>query len=147
LRSGIFCLAIVLGLNGRRTLALALGATLVATSMLEMARANTIYLMLCGLGVFLASRRVGGKAIAALGAAAVGGVLLFGVVEHYRSPGGSGGEKILQYQSVLNRLPYGVTSVYLYVTTPVSNLYYAAARGIHPVHAPYFSLQLLVPTV
>src|SRR5205085_10099212 len=46
LRSGIFCLAIVLGLNGRRALALALGATLVATSMLEMARANTIYLML-----------------------------------------------------------------------------------------------------
>ncbi len=147
LRSLILALCVLLAGRQRNPTALVIAALLIVSSVLEMARANTTYLLLCGLGVYLMRRRVSAKAIAALALAAVLFVLAFGWTEKNRSPGGSGGEAILKYPSILNGLPYGVTSVYLYLTTPVSNLYYAEARGIKPLWFPYFSTQLIVPTV
>ncbi|MEP6593492.1 MAG: O-antigen polymerase [Acidobacteriota bacterium] len=147
LRSFLLCLSVLLWLRRRSRTALAVASIVLTSSLLEMARANVVYLLLCGLGVYLVHRRPGAKALALMAGLAIAFVLAFGLAEEYRSPGGSGGEKILEYPSVLNRLPYGVTSVYLYLTTPVSNLYYAEARGIQPLYAPYYSLELILPTV
>lgn len=147
LRSFLLCLSVLLWLRHRSRTALAVASIVVASSLLEMARANVVYLLLCGLGVYLVHRRAGARSLALMAGMAVASMLAFGLAEEYRSPGGSGGEKILEYPSILNRLPYGVTSVYLYLTTPVSNLYYAEARGIQPLYAPYYSLELVLPTV
>jgi oligosaccharide repeat unit polymerase len=147
LRSFIFCLSVLLWLRQRNRGDAVIGMFVLASSVVEMARANTTYLLLCGMGVYLVNRRVRLKSFAVLAGLGVLFVLAFGLAEQYRTPGGSGGEKILDYPSTLNKYPYGVTSVYLYLTTPVSNLYYAQAHGIQPLYKPYFSLQLLVPTV
>lgn len=147
LRSLVFSLSILLVLHHRNRTAGLVAAILALTSLLEMARANTTYLLLCGLAVYLVRHRIRVKAFVALVFVGVVFVLAFGWAERYRSPGGSGGEAILQYQSVLNRLPYGVTTVYLYLTTPVSNLFYAEAHGIEPLWFPYYTTQLIVPTI
>jgi oligosaccharide repeat unit polymerase len=147
IRCFVFSLSILLVLEYRNRIAALVAGALLFTSLLEMARANTTYLLLCGVAVYVVRRRIRIKALAALVLVGVLFVLAFGWAERYRSPGGSGGEAILQYQSVLNKLPYGVTSVYLYLSTPVSNLFYAEAHGIEPLRFPYFSTQLIVPTI
>lgn len=149
LRVLIFCLSILIYIKNKNKTILILTVLMMFSSLTELARANTIYLALCGLAVYLLNIKVRLSARLFLfsGVAITLIVILFGLVEKIRSPEGSGGEKILQYESVLNKLPYGVTNVYLYVTTPVSNLYFAEAHGIQPLYYPYYSLQAFVPTV
>ncbi len=147
LRSFVLCVSVLLMVRHSSRRAVMIAGVILITALLEMARANITYLLLCGMGVYLVNRRLGVRALAAVAVLGVTFVLAFGLAERYRSPGGSGGEKILEYPSILNRLPYGVTAVYLYLTTPVSNLYYAEARGIQPAYTPYYSLQLVVPTI
>ncbi|MBY0555120.1 oligosaccharide repeat unit polymerase [bacterium] len=48
---------------------------------------------------------------------------------------------------VLQKMPHGFKTIYLYITTPVSNLYFAESQGIYPLYYPYYSLQVVVPTV
>lgn len=147
MRSIILCLSILMWLRRRDRTAVAIIVALLICSVAEMARANTIYLLLCGLAVLFVRKRVGAKTLGLLTVIAVVCVLLFGVAERYRTPGGSGGEKYLTYPSVLNKLPYGFTDVYLYLSTPISNLYYAEVHGVKPRHYPYYSLELMLPTI
>lgn len=149
LRVLIFCMFILIYIKNKNKIVLSLAVLIFISSLAELARANTIYLVLCGLAVILLNIKVklSKRLFLYLGIVIALFVVLFGIVEKIRSPEGSGGEKILQYESVLNKLPYGVTAVYLYVTTPVSNLYFAESHGIQSLHYPYHSLQALVPTI
>jgi oligosaccharide repeat unit polymerase len=147
LRTFLLCLSVLLFARSRTRSAMIIAAVLLLCSAFEMARGNTTCLLLSGLAVFLVRRRITARSLAIMTVIAVAFVIGFGVAEQYRSPHGSGNEVIMRRPSILNRLPYGVTSVYLYLSTPVSNLYSADTRGIVPLGHPYYSLQLVVPTI
>ncbi|MFQ6757716.1 MAG: oligosaccharide repeat unit polymerase [Deltaproteobacteria bacterium] len=147
IRAFIFCLSIVLWLKVKEKRALVIAVILLTTSLLEFARANTIYLVLHGVAIILLLRPLRIKHIAAIAVVIPILVILFGIVEQIRTPNGSGGEAIQKYTSVLNKLPYGFTTTYLYLTTPVSNLYYAVNKGIVPNNFPYYTLQTVLPTI
>lgn len=122
---------------------------LLGSSCLELARGNTIFLLFSILGfIFVGVHHLSRKLlISGISFLAVF-LILFGYVEKIRSPQGSGGEVIMQYQSALNKLPYGFTSTYLYVTTPISNLYYSDTHPkIEPLGFPCHSAIALVPTI
>lgn len=57
-------------------------------------------------------------------------------------------EEVISLRSrILQRLPYGFKAMYNYIATPVANLYYAESQGINPLNYPYFSIQVIVPSV
>ena len=149
LRMLVFCLFIIIYLRTKNKKILLLAIFIFISSFMEMARGNTIYILLCGLGVFFVIQQLRLKHISILLLGAVVFVLVFGVAERLRNQGVDGEEErlMLQYESILNKLPYGVTSTYLYLTTPVSNLYFAESHGLEPLGYPYFSFQVVVPTI
>lgn len=147
LRSLIFCLFIIIYLRTKNKKILLLAIFIFISSFMETARGNTIYILLCGLGVFFVIQQLRLKHISILLLSAVVFVLVFGVAERLRSQGDDGGMQLQQYESILNKLPYGVSSTYLYLTTPVSNLYFAESHGLEPLGYPYFSFQVMVPTI
>ncbi|QKM61912.1 hypothetical protein DCO16_01725 [Polynucleobacter antarcticus] len=144
----IICYQIIKKQNSKIALLYLFSAILIGSSLLELARGNTIFLLFSILGFIFVGKFfnrkffIYGSILIALFS------IIFGYVEKLRSPQGSGGEAIMQYQSVLNRLPYGFTSTYLYVTTPISNLYYSDTHPkIEPLGFPYHSAIALVPTI
>jgi hypothetical protein len=175
---------------------------MIISSIFELSRGNTIYLLLFGIAVILLLKKINLSLIGILLASSICFICLFGLVEHYRYPASSRPiplesivdkvnlleeenatrsnsipqrefnkspemllrEKIRRTEelrilsrkeeirsnwnsSFLRKLPMGFTSVYIYISTPLNNLYFAKVKGIIPLGYPYYTLQLLVPSI
>lgn len=198
LRTFIFCLSILLFIKTKNRYMVGISFLMFLFSLLELARGNTIYLVLCGVSVILLNLKINlfsKNLLLKLAVFLSVFVVLFGIVEKIRTPELTEEEKLARYVTALNqsppirayflrsledpaaeislryptyqaakicfpeektelpeetlltKMPHGFKSTYLYVTTPVSNLYYADIAGIQPLYYPYFSLQVVVPTI
>jgi oligosaccharide repeat unit polymerase len=145
MRAFVFSASILLYLRTSRPRYVWLPLFLLVTAVVEISRGGVLVLLAHGIGIVLLLRPLTVVGVVRLTAGAAFVVFAFGVLGEFRGTT-LDTDALVGDQGWFQQAPIGVLFAFIYLVSPLNNLYYAADT-INPTYTPYFTSETLFPTV
>ncbi len=129
-----------------RTKDYAIAALLIFSALAEVTRGGMIVLALHGISMRILLRPISVRGMVQWGILLIGGLFFFDWLAQVRSGAyNTTASEVLGDTFGEGTLIAGLGWSFLYITSPLGNLAYASAQTLHPIMAPYYTLQPLLP--